>query len=67
MKHGVITPTPEESERFASIMSEVSTYVDEMFLKFVMGQESLDKFDDYVEQIKKMNIEEAIQIQHFKI
>ncbi len=67
LKMPPITPTPEESERFASIMSEVSTYVDEMFLKFVMGQESLDKFDDYVEQIKKMNIEEAIQIQHFKI
>lgn len=58
-----ITPTPDESQRLSSIMNEINTYVDEMFLKFVMGQESLDNFDTYVEQIKKMNIEEAIKIQ----
>jgi len=58
-----ITPTPEESQNFASIMSEVNTYVSEMFLKFVMGQEPIGKFDEYVEQVKKMNIDEAIKIQ----
>jgi hypothetical protein len=30
----------------AAIMSEINTYVDEMFLKFIMGQEPLDKFAD---------------------
>ena len=49
-----ITPTPDESQRLSSIMNEINTYVDEMFLKFVMGQESLDNFDTYVEQIKKI-------------
>jgi len=63
LKMPPITPTPEESQRYASIMSEINTYVSEMFLKFVMGQESIDKFDSFVEQIKKMNIEEAIKIQ----
>lgn len=58
-----ITPTPEESQEFASIMSEVDTYVSEMFLKFIMGQEPLIKFDEYVEQIKKMKIDKAIKIQ----
>lgn len=58
-----ITPTPDESQRLASIMNEVNTYVSEFFVKFIMGQESLDTFDTYVDQINKMGIEEAIQIQ----
>lgn len=58
-----ITATPEESSKLASIMSEVNTYVDEMFLKFIMGQEPLDKFDSYVEQVRKMKIDEALTIQ----
>ena len=37
-------------------MSEINTYVREMFLKFCNGSESLDKFDAFVEQIEKMNI-----------
>ena len=58
-----VTPAAEDSQRYASIMNEVNTYVSEKFVKFVMGQESLDNFDAYVEQIKKMNIEEAVKIQ----
>lgn len=58
-----ITPTAEESQRMASIMTEVTTYVDEMFNKFVMGQEPIENFDKYVESIKKMGIDEATKIQ----
>lgn len=58
-----ITPTPEESEKLASIMNEVSTYVSEMELKFIMGQVSLNDFDKYVEDVKKMGIEDAIKIE----
>jgi putative aldouronate transport system substrate-binding protein len=58
-----ITATPDESTTFATIMNEINTYVDEMFLKFVMGQESIDKFDDYVAQVRKMKIDEALAIQ----
>lgn len=58
-----ITATAEESAQLANIMNEVYTYVDEMFLKFVFGTESIDKFDDYVAQVKKMKIDEALKIQ----
>lgn len=57
-----LTPTPEESQKIAAIMTEVKVYSDEMFTKFIMGQESLDKFDQYVERMKKMGIEDAIKI-----
>lgn len=63
LKMPPVTPAAEDSQRYASIMNEVNTYVSEKFVKFVMGQESLDNFDAYVEQIKKMNIEEAVKIQ----
>ncbi|GIP15611.1 hypothetical protein J40TS1_12530 [Paenibacillus montaniterrae] len=53
----------EDSSRFASIMTDINTYKDEMILKFIMGAESLDNFDKFVETIKALGIEEAIQIQ----
>lgn len=62
----VIPPTnltPEESENYSGIMGDIGTYKDEMVLKFIMGKEPLSKFDDFVEQLKKMRIQEAIKIQ----
>ncbi|WP_040951633.1 extracellular solute-binding protein [Gorillibacterium massiliense] len=58
-----ITLTTDESSRFAAIMTDVKTYRDEMFDKFIMGVEPIDNFDKYVKTIKGMGIDEAIQIQ----
>lgn len=33
-----------------------------MTLKFILGVEPLSKFDDYVSQVKKMNVDEAVKI-----
>jgi putative aldouronate transport system substrate-binding protein len=52
----------EESARRAQIMTDVNTYVDEQFVKFIMGIESLDKFDAYRQTLKDMGIEDAIGI-----
>ena len=59
----VVTPTPDESEDLAAIMSEIDTYADEMFVKFVTGKESLANFEQYRAQLKKMGIEKAIATQ----
>ncbi|MFB5676251.1 hypothetical protein ACE5KN_15195 [Paenibacillus terreus] len=53
----------EDSSRYSSIMTDVNTFKDEMILKFIMGTEPLDNFDNYVEMLKGLGIEEAIQIQ----
>lgn len=53
----------EDSSRYSSIMTDINTFKDEMVLKFIMGSEPLDHFDNYVEMLKGMGIEEAIQIQ----
>jgi putative aldouronate transport system substrate-binding protein len=59
-----ITPTPEESREFARIMSEVITYVDEMRIKFILGTEPLSNWNTYVDTIKRMGIDRAIEIQN---
>jgi putative aldouronate transport system substrate-binding protein len=57
-----LTPTVEESKEVAKLVTAIASYKEEMFVKFVMGKESLDKFDDYVKQIKDMGIDKVIKI-----
>lgn len=57
-----ITLTAEEGAEYAKIMSDIEAYRNEMMLKFIMGQEPLDKFDEYVNNIKAMNIDRVIEI-----
>ncbi len=59
-----ITPTSEESQEFSSIMNEINTYRDEMTLKFIFGEESLDNFDDYVKNIEGMGLARALEIEN---
>lgn len=59
----IISPTAEESTRYASVMNDVKTYYDEMINKFIMGVEPISGFDKFVETIQGMGIEEAIRIQ----
>ncbi|MCI8623646.1 MAG: extracellular solute-binding protein [Provencibacterium sp.] len=57
-----ISYTSEESQRLATIMNEVNTYVDETFVRFIMGQEGVDDFEVFRGNLKNMNIEEAVSI-----
>lgn len=59
----LVTPTSDESTELASIMNDIGTYKSEMVNKFIMGQEPLSKFDEYVETIKSMGIDRAIEIE----
>jgi putative aldouronate transport system substrate-binding protein len=58
-----ITIANEDSSRYTSIMNDINTYRTEMTVKFIMGAESLDKFDDFVKTLKRMEIDEAVKIQ----
>lgn len=58
-----ITATPEESTELAKIMTDVNTLVDEMTLKIILGVEPVDNFDKYVEKLKSIKIDRAIEIQ----
>ncbi|BFT70689.1 ABC transporter substrate-binding protein [Paenibacillus sp. P36] len=58
-----ITPTPDESTEFATIMNDVNTLVGEMSLKIILGSEPIDSFDKYVDKIKSLKIDRAIAIE----
>ncbi|SHH57075.1 extracellular solute-binding protein [Clostridium grantii] len=55
-----VTLSADENKAAAPIMSEVQTYQKEMMYKFIMGLEPISKFDEYVEQLKALGVEEAI-------
>ncbi len=58
-----LTPTQDESTQYAKIINDVNTYVNEYTLKVIMGSDTTDNFDKYIEQLKKLNIDKAIEIQ----
>jgi putative aldouronate transport system substrate-binding protein len=58
-----ITPSPDESKEMATIMNEVKTYHDEMIIKMIMGTEPLANFDKYLEQMNKLGLKRALEIQ----
>lgn len=58
-----ITPTPEESSEMAKIMNDVNTLVDEMTLKIILGTEPVDNFDKYMEKMKTLKLDRALQIE----
>jgi putative aldouronate transport system substrate-binding protein len=44
-------------------MGDIGTYVDEMTVKFIIGQEPLANYDAYVQQVKSMNVDRALELQ----
>ena len=59
----LVTPTAEESERQSGIMGDVETYVKEMTLKYITGQESLDNWDEYCNYIWGLGLQNAVDIE----
>ncbi len=58
----LITPTIEEQSEVSNLRSELDTYVQEMTLKFIIGQESLDKWDEYVANVEKFGLERLMEL-----
>ena len=59
----LLFPTAEDSSRLAEILSEINTYIEEMETKFIMGRESFDHYDRFIQTLYSMGVEEAIAIQ----
>lgn len=55
-------PSVEDSKRLSSIYAELNTYRDEMYMKFITGEASLDAYDEYVENCKKLGCDEIKEI-----
>ena len=59
----MIALTSNEGAEFARIMNQVDTYRNTAVVEFIIGSRSLDEFDEYVDTIKKLGIDEVTQIQ----
>ena len=62
-KHSIpnIIFTQDESSSMGNSMSEIDTYVSSMVMKFITGVESIDKYDEFVAQIKTFNIDKVLE------
>ena len=52
--------TDEEAEIRSKYMTDIKTYVEEMTLKFIIGEESLDKFDEFQKHLEELHIEDVL-------
>ena len=50
----------EEQAVIDNYLTGIRTYTEEMMMKFILGQEPLSKFDEFVETIKSMNVDEVL-------
>lgn len=57
-----LSQTADEAVELANIMNDIDTYRSEKVVSFILGTESLDNYDEFVETIKSMNIERAIEL-----
>ena len=57
------TMLTDESSEYASKYNEVNTYAEEMFSKFIMGQESLDNFDSYLKTLDQLGLPRVLELQ----
>lgn len=55
--------TTDEASEMATITNNVNTYRDTMVLKFITGTESFDNYDKFLNQIKSLKIDRALEIQ----
>ena len=55
--------TKAEDAEYNNIMSDIETFMDEYTVKYVTGELSFDTYEaDFVEQLKSMNVERAIEL-----
>ena len=57
---GACTMSTEESEDYGTKFSDISTYVKEMFPKFIMGDEPIENIGAFQEQLYAMGIEDCM-------
>jgi putative aldouronate transport system substrate-binding protein len=57
-----VTPTRDESKKFATIMADINTRYDEVYNKIVTGALPVEAWDQFIKDIKQMGIDEAIQL-----
>lgn len=58
-----VTMLAEEANEYSTTYNEISTYMEEMFAKFIMGTEPLENFDKYQQTLYSMGLERVLELQ----
>jgi putative aldouronate transport system substrate-binding protein len=58
-----VTPTQEESKKFASIMNDVNGKYQEVFTRVLTGADPMDSLTALPAQLRQIGIDDAIKIQ----
>ena len=58
----LLLPTTDEANDISKCTTEIETYVNEMFIKFMIGTESLDKYGEYLAQLDKLGVKKVLKI-----
>lgn len=59
--------TDEEAQRLTVIDADLETYVDQMEAKFIVGEEPIEKWDEFINRIKNIGIDEALNIRQMAL
>ena len=57
-----VTMTTEESDEFYGKYTDIGTYAQTELLRFVVGENSMDQWDTFVETCKSMGIDDCVEI-----
>ena len=50
--------TQEETKRTSEILTDLDTYSQELLTKLILGQKSLDDWDSYMDDLKRLGLDE---------
>ncbi len=62
MMYPKATMSAEENSEYSTIMTEVESAVKEKTTQFIIGTLSMDKYDSFIQDIKKLKVERAIEL-----
>ncbi len=57
-----MTMTDEENSEYVALYTDIETLVQENTVKFITGEQSLDDYDAFVEQLRTYNIDRCIEL-----
>jgi putative aldouronate transport system substrate-binding protein len=55
-----VSLSEDERDSYNIIMTDVNTFVEQTCMEFMMGTRSFDTFDQFIEDIRGMNVQEAV-------
>ena len=62
-----LTATDEEAMELADLETALTTYANEMFVGFLLGSESLEDYDKYLENLDKLQIDRVLEIKQAQL